>query len=43
VNITKSQDDALGRHAAALGIGKNELLRRVLDNWRENEAIKEAP
>jgi len=35
VNITEAQDAALGHHAAALGIGKNELLRRVLDTWRE--------
>jgi len=35
VNITSAQDEALTREAAALGIGRNELLRRVLDEWRE--------
>jgi hypothetical protein len=35
VNITPAQDEALRREAKALGIGRNEMLRRVLDSWRE--------
>jgi hypothetical protein len=35
VNITSAQDEALTREAKTLGIGRNELLRRVLDEWRE--------
>ena len=35
VNITPAQDEALKREASALGIGRNEMLRRVLDEWRE--------
>ena len=32
--VTPAQDDALDKHAADLGISKNELVRRVLDEWR---------
>lgn len=35
VNITAAQADALTREASLLGISKNELLRRVLDEWRD--------
>jgi len=33
-NITGAQDEALNKHSAHLGISKNELVRRVLDEWR---------
>jgi len=33
VNITSVQDEALRREAKARGIGRNEMLRRVLDEW----------
>jgi hypothetical protein len=35
LHITQAQDESLDRHAARLGIGKSELLRRVLDEWRQ--------
>jgi hypothetical protein len=35
VNITNAQDEALTREAKSLGIPRNELLRRVLDDWRD--------
>ena len=43
VNLTRTQDEALKREAAALGIGRNELLRRVLDEWCERLPKKGSP
>jgi len=39
--VTPAQDDALNKHAADLGISKNELVRRVLDEWRSALEIRQ--
>lgn len=37
VTLTKPQDKALEAEARRLGITKSDLLRRIVDSWREQK------
>jgi len=41
LSITVQQSEMLDLQAAKLGIGKGEMLRRVLDDWRTHLAPNE--